>query len=488
MNSLRLRLLVWLLLPTTVFVIAAGIITRHNAMNTANLLQDGALLSSARVMAGGVGWQDGSLQVDVSPSAIEILSSPHADLVFYSVREVGGGMIAGTSDFPQDPAARAPGRVRGNAPGRASDAASDAPSEPPDWYDARVDGRNIRAVSVVRQLYDAGVSRQVIVSIGRTTRERDAMVNQLWWPQMGYFAAIVFLSAIVVCAGLTFELRPLMRLAKRMFDSPPNASVRLRVDPLRNELRPIVQAFNKCLDVVERQTATQRRFISDAAHQLRTPLTLLGTQLQYARRQSDLVSMKEALAAMQRSNRSLVSMTNQLLLLAQAEAADYTHFDKQPVDLSAVATGVIEQLALLAQRREIALAAQFEPGLMVMGSAQLLSILLFNLVDNAIRYSTQGGQVTISIDAGADTSAGTRHADASRMILRVIDQGPGIDPALLERVFEPFFRASSTEGSGLGLAIVREIARAHRAELIARNATDSTGLEIAVTFPVHVSI
>ncbi|MDE1179958.1 MAG: sensor histidine kinase [Paraburkholderia sp.] len=448
MNSLRLRLLLWLLLPTTVFVIAAGFITRSNALHTADLLQDGALLSSARVMAGDVGWQDGHLYADVSPSAIEILSSPHADLVFYSVREAGGDMIAGTSDFP---------RLE--------------PKTSPEWYDTHVDGRAIRAVSVVRQLYDAGASRRVIVSVGRTTRERDAMAAQLWWPQMLVFASIVCISAIVVCVGLTFELHPLMRVAKGMVESPPDASVRLHAEPLRNELRPIVDAFNKSLDVIARQTATQRRFISDAAHQLRTPLTLLGTQLQYARRQQDVASIKETLLAMQRSNRSLVSLTNQLLLLAQAEAADYAHFENRPVDLRDVATDVIEQLAMLAQRRQIELAAQFDANSVVMGSAQLLSVLLFNLVDNAIRYTKAEGHVVVSI-AG----------EPSGVTLSVTDDGPGIDASLRERVFEPFFRAADGEGSGLGLAIVREIARAHRAEIQVRNLDGASGLAVSVRF------
>ncbi|NML97967.1 sensor histidine kinase [Paraburkholderia sp. RP-4-7] len=448
-NSLRLRLLLWLLLPMTVYVVAAGLIARDNAQRTAWLLQDEALLSSARVMAGDIQWENGYLHAEISPSAIEILSSPYGDLVYFSIREVGGATIAGTSDFPL--------RV---------------PGESPLWYDATVSGHPIRAVSLIRPMYDSGAIRQVVVSVGRTLRQRDATAAALWRPQMLHFAGIVAIAVVLVCVGLTFELRPLMRLAKDMLGRAPNVSLRVRADPLRNELRPIVTAFNQCLDIIERKTAMQRRFIADAAHQLRTPLTLLGTQLQYARRQDDLAQVKETLAAMHRSNLSLVALTNQLLLLAQAEAADYAEFEGAPVDLRAVATGTIEQLALLAQRRQVELSAELHEPAEVMGNEPLLSVLLFNLLDNAIRYTPAGGHVALGIDSTGE-----------RVALTITDEGPGIGAELRERVFEPFFRASSEEGSGLGLSIVREIARAHRAEVTLGDGTGGRGLVVSVLFP-----
>jgi two-component system sensor histidine kinase TctE len=247
--------------------------------------------------------------------------------------------------------------------------------------------------------------------------------------------------------------------------------VRIDVEPLRSELRPIVSAFNECLDIIERQTAMQRRFVADAAHQLRTPLTLLGTQLQYARRQQDPALLHETLKAMHQSNRSLVGLTNQLLTLAQAEAADYTQFEGVSVDMRAVTTGVIEQLALLAQRIARKLVATLAQHAEVMGNEQLLSVLVFNLVDNAIRYSPEGGavMVTLAVAAGFVT-------------LSVADEGDGIAQELRDKVFEPFFRASTKPGSGLGLAIVREIARAHRAEVRLENGADGYGTMAVVQF------
>ncbi|AJK47642.1 sensor histidine kinase [Burkholderia plantarii] len=451
MNSLRVRLLIWLALPMTVFIVAAGLITRSNAWRTANLLQDEVLLSAARVMAGNVGWDGKDLSAAVSPSAIEILSTPREDQVFFRVQEIGGPMIAGTSDFPQV-----------------------VPDVSPKWYDAVMNGEPVRAVSVIRPMYDAGVTRRVVISVGRTLRQRDALVHALWRPQMFYFSAILTIAVVLVCVGLTLELRPLARLARRMPERVLTSSVRVKVEPLRSELRPIVSAFNQCLEIIEKQTAMQRRFIADAAHQLRTPLTLLGTQLQFARRQHDPQQVQDTLKAMDRSNRSLVALTNQLLTLAQAEAADYAQYAGVKVDLREVATGTIEQLALLAQRRRVELVARLDaPAAFVNGNEQLLAVLVFNLVDNAIRYSPEGGTVTVSLDAAPEV-----------VRLAVGDEGAGIAAALREKVFEPFFRASALPGSGLGLAIVREIARAHRATLRLDDGAGGRGLLVTAVFPV----
>ncbi|KQR74270.1 histidine kinase [Burkholderia sp. Leaf177] len=448
-NSLRLRLLLWLLLPLTIYVLAAGFMARDSAQKTASLIQDNALLASARVMAGDVKWDESDLHADISPSAIEILSSPYGDRVFFRIKVIDGPPIAGTSDLEQVEPATSPG-----------------------WYDTQVDGQAVRAVSIIRPMYDSGESKRILVSVGRTELERDALAADLWRPQLLHFAEIIAIAVVLVCVGLTFELRHLMALTKDVRDRAPSELVPLSSTHLQSELRPIVDAINQCIARIERQTAMQRRFISHAAHQLRTPLTLLGAQLQYARRHDDLATVKETLSAMHKSNGALVSLTNQLLLLAQAETADYSHFEGERVDLREIATTVIEELALLAARREIELAAQLANDAVVLGNARLLSVLIFNLVDNAIRYTPESGHVSLVIERRGKT-----------ILLIVTDDGPGISSDVRDRVFEPFFRASAEEGSGLGLAIVREIARAHRAHIRLDDGHDGKGLGVFIEFP-----
>lgn len=447
-RSLRARLLVWLFVPMTAFSLVAGWLTHANARRTADLLQDAALLAAARVMASDVHWSGGDLVATVAPSTIEIVGTPEGDQVFYRVEIAGGPVIAGTSAFP---------RTR--------------PAAAPHGYDAHVGSMPVRAVTLTRPMYDAGRVVNVVVSVGRTLIARDAMVASLWKPQLAYLLGSVAAAMVLVCAGLTLELRPLARLARELTAHPSAGRARIDATDVHSELHPLIAAFNACLDVIERQALTQRRFIADAAHQIRTPLTLLGTQLQYARRQGNLDEVRETLLAMHHSNRAMVSLINQLLMLAQAEAADYTAFQGEAVDLREVVTRAVEKLALAARRRDIELAVSIAEPLVVTGSETLLSAVLANLIDNAIRYAPEGTQVSIE-----------GHRADERVALRVIDEGPGIPAALRERVLEPFFRASTEEGSGLGLAIAREIVRAHRGTIALRDGPNARGLLIELSF------
>ncbi|NIF53340.1 sensor histidine kinase [Burkholderia sp. Ax-1724] len=452
-NSLRIRLLWWLLVPLALYVFVTGKTEYDNARRTANLVQDNQLVASARMIAGEVEWRDGFLRVDVPPAALEIFASPYRDQVFYSVRVDDGQLLAGTPDFPPRPA-RAP--------------------DVPDSYYTALHGQQVRAVDIARLMYDNGVTRRVRVTVGKTVRSRDAMTKQLWQPQLIRQIEMIVLAVALVCIGLTFELRPLMKVKDEVADRDPMQLEPIRVERLHTELRPIVDAINQCIARLGLQVAVQRRFIADAAHQLRTPLTLLGTQLQFARQQDGInPALDEALGAMHRSNRSMVALTNKLLLLAQAEAADSAQLAMESVDLVPLAMEVVEDLALLAQAREIDLGAELHGAAPVLGHRGLLQALIANLAENAIRYTGSGGHVTVAV-----------HADANTVTVSVIDNGPGIPAEARSRVFEPFFRASAdTDGTGLGLAIVREIADAHHGEISLKADDGGKGVDIAVMFP-----
>jgi two-component system sensor histidine kinase TctE len=458
-GSLRIRLLWWLLVPLAIYVFVTGKAEYDNARRTADLVQDNTLLSSARMIAGEVEWADGTLRVDIPPAALEIFASPYGDQVFYNVSVDDDRLLAGVPDFP----------LRANV-------SASATHDTPTYYDADLHGRSIRAIGYVRRMYDNGATRRVLVSVGKTHASRDAMVRELWRPQLVRQLEMMLLAVALACIGLTFELRPLLKVKSEVMDRDPMQLEPLRVDRLHTELRPIVDAINQCIARLGLQVAAQRRFIADAAHQLRTPLTLLDTQLQYARQHRELEpSLGEALAAMQRSNRSMVGLTNKLLLLAQAEAADYTQLANQPVDLASIAQDVIEDLALFAQKRDIDLGAELDASAWVIGHEGLLSALVSNLVENAIRYTQRGGHVTVAV-----------RGDVGRIVLSVTDDGPGIPAEARSRVFEPFYRASAdTEGTGLGLAIAREIVQAHRGEIaLATGEGEARGLTVKVAFTV----
>jgi two-component system sensor histidine kinase TctE len=450
-GSLRVRLLWWMLVPLALYVAFTATSEYRSARRTADLVQDGRLVASARMLAGEVEWVDGALRADVPPAALELFASPQHDQVFYSVRTEGGPLLAGLPDFPQP----------------SVEPAVDAPSA----YDAVLRSEPVRAVSVVRLMYDNGRVEHVHVSVGTTQRSRNAMIDALWRPQLVRQVGIVVLAVVLACIGLTFELRPLVKLGENVVDRDPMHLEPIRVERLHTELRPIVDAINQCIARLAAQSAAQRRFIADAAHQLRTPLTLLGTQLQYARQQhAPDARLDETLAAMHQSNRAMVALTNKLLLLAQAEALDLARLPGGIVDLSEVVRDVVETLALLAQTRGIDLGAELDGPAPVSGHRELLSAMASNLVENALRYTPTGGRVTVSV-----------RNDGERVVLDVLDNGPGIAAEARARVFEPFFRASpDTDGTGLGLAIVREIAHAHQAEVSLEPGTGGRGVRARV--------
>jgi two-component system sensor histidine kinase TctE len=426
-GSLRGRLLWWLLLPLALFVAVSGALSYQNMQETADLLQDNALLSSVRVIGEDIDWDNGNIAVQIPPAALELFESPEQDNVFYRVEGKQHRLLAGNPDL------RLPAGL----------------SSVPVFYTTTLDdGRRVRAVAYVRQLFDSGLTEEVTVAVAKTQRSRDVMVSRLWHPQLIRLFLMLVLAMLLVYLGLTFELRPLMKLKDDVADRGPLQLEPIRAENLHFELRPIVDAINQCIARMSQQTATQRQFISDAAHQLRTPLTLLDAQIQFARQRGGHDEpLSDALTSMHTSSRKMTTLTNKLLLLAQAESVTPSGVQDQ-VDLTMVIAGVLEQLIALAQKRDIDLGAELEEDLVVIGDEALTTALVTNLVDNALRYTQPGGCVTVAAQR-----------DEDRVILRVVDNGPGISAEARGRAFERFYRASSdTDGTGLGLAIVREIA------------------------------
>ncbi|WP_261528608.1 sensor histidine kinase [Burkholderia multivorans] len=452
-HSLRGRLLWWLLLPLAVFVLIAAAMAYDAARRTADLVQDSTLVASARTIGEDIEWRNGLPVADVPPAALEIFESPSRDSVFYKVIDSDGRLLAGNPTL--DVVARH--------------------GAEPVAYDTTLDGTRLRAVAYDRQLYDEGQVDTVTVVVAKTTRSRNAMVATIWRPQLVRLALMLVLAVVLVYLGLTFELRPLMKLKDDVADRGPMELEPIRPERLQYELRPIVDAINQCIARLNTHTATQRRFIADAAHQLRTPIAVLDTQIQYAQQRGhDDRELASVLDSMQRSSRKMADVTDKLLLLAHAEATPSTLLT-QRVDLAALVSSVLEETIVLAQRRDIDLGAELGERLDVAGSGSLLSALVTNLVDNAVRYTQPGGCVTVAARRDGDT-----------VVLDVIDDGPGIPAEARPHVFKRFYRVSSdTEGSGLGLAIVSEIAQAHGGSATLAPGPGNRGVVVTVRLPAY---
>jgi two-component system sensor histidine kinase TctE len=260
--------------------------------------------------------------------------------------------------------------------------------------------------------------------------------------------------------GLSRGVAPINALQRRLRARRPDdlSPIDERLAP--SEIGPLITAMNDLLSRLEATLLAQKRFVADAAHQLKTPLAGLRTQAELAMRGTPPgdthTSLEQIIAGTSRATR----LVNQLLLMAKAENPNT--MEMPPMDLTHLAKEQIQQWIQVALKRGIDLGFEGpDHPVYIKGQSLLLGEALNNLIDNAIRYTPAPGQITVSIEA---------HEDG--VILAVEDSGPGIAPEERARVFDRFYRVlgSSVDGSGLGLAIVKEIAHLHDAKVLIADA------------------
>ena len=454
-TSLRAQLLAWLLIPLC-FIVAFNIWSAYaNARLTAGIITDRLLLAAAQVLAEQVHVEDGAVVSVISPAALGIFASVGQDRALYSIAGPDGGLIAGYPDVPLPPK---PVLVY-----------------EPQYFSSQFRTQGVRAVALRQPLPSFRSGATVLIIVGETLREEDRIVADLWQRDAGRQATLVIIAGGLIWLGLRRGLAPLIALRDHVRDRDPDALTPFAQGAVQSELVPVVDALNDAVARVKSQIATQRRFIADASHQLRTPLTLLKTQANVGMRANSSTEKDEALAAVDSSADAMTRLTNQLLSLARAEPGAASPV-RQAVDLVAVARPVLEARAGRALDRHIDLGLETGAA-KITGDAAMLAELIANLVDNSLAYTPPQGHVTVFV--------GTRPEGA---FLRVEDSGPGIAPIERQRVFDRFYRVTGTgvEGSGLGLAIVREIALAHGATIRVSQPETGTGLIIETVFPTFI--
>ena len=272
--------------------------------------------------------------------------------------------------------------------------------------------------------------------------------------------------------GIRRSLKPLERLREEIASRSPVDLRPVVEEDKPQEIRPLVGALNQLLTRLNRAIDGQKRFIANAAHQLRTPLAGLKTHAELARRdpgQSDMRALLDMIAGETERTSHLV---NQLLTLARTEPGAGPAAVRDPVNVREVANRAVQSWVPKALGKNIDLGFELEDG-WILGDALLLRELLANLVDNAIAYTDPGGAVTVR----------TRLADGG-VCLEVEDNGIGIPESERPHVFERFYKVTGTggEGCGLGLAIVSEIADRHEAQVQISTPSQGRGTCMRVVF------
>lgn len=459
LGSLRSQLLRWLLIPLGILVAVDAVSVYRNALAAADLAYDRSLLASTRALAERVSMVGGKVVADVPYVALDSFETDTLGRMYYKVTGVKGEFVSGYDDLPGLPP---------NVP------RSEIYPALVRFYHATYLGEPVRIAALHQPVYDDTMRGIALIQVGETLEARRGLSRAILLETLWRQASLVLAAALLAWFAVRFVLRPLMRLKADVEMRAPTDLSGFDASLVHKEVRPLVEAMNGYMARLQTLISGQRRFIADASHQLRTPLTVLKTQAELALRENDPRALREIVQGIARTTDSTVHLANRLLTLARAEHGA-VEGSMEPLSLTAAVRRVALELAPEAVRKDIDLSLEAQGDVLINGQALLLHELVTNLADNAIRYTAAGGKVTLRV------------ACDDAPLLEVEDTGFGIAEADRARVFAPFYRAPQAQqvnagGAGLGLTIVRDIAALHGAHVMLDDGAEG-GLRVSIRFP-----
>jgi len=450
-RSLKTEILLRLAIPLIFFMTIETVLSYFVTLHHVNGAYDRWLLDSARSLAQEIKVRKGKVVVELPPAALEIFKWDELDKTYFKIISEEKGMIAGDKFVPEP-------------------LAPETDWSHPVYFDDEMYGEPVRVVSML-VVHDEAPEK-VFVHVAETLNKRRGMMMDILLADLVPQMILVLLVGIYLLAGVKRGLQPLHVLADEFAQRTPRD---LRPIPEKHvflEVRALTDTINDLLERLAMAIATQQRFISNAAHQLRTPLAGLKLQAERALREQDLSAMKPALLQIQNSADRMSHMTTQLLVLARSEPIN-GGYELLPLDLCELARETCIDWVPKALQRNMELSFEGpEQPLYVRGDEILLRELLMNLLDNAICYGHDNGNIMVRVKQYPTPS------------LTVEDDGPGIPDVEIDRIFERFYRipGSSGDGCGLGLAIVKEIADLHKARLELNRVSEAGGTRIELIF------
>ena len=461
-RSLFGEILDWMLTPLLLLWPLSLVLTWFVAQGIASKPYDRALEFSLQALTQFVVVRDGQAQFNLTAQARDLLRADDTDLVFYQVRDGDGRLVSGDPDFPTP-----------NAELRAL---------PGEVY-LRDDIVRDEDVRVAYTWVARGLDREhlVLMQVAETRGKRSKLATEIIKGVMVPQFIILPLAVLLVWLALVRGIRPLSDLEQRIRARKPDDLSPIDNEHVPQEVAPLVSSINDLLERLKNSVSNQKRFLADAAHQLKTPLAGLRMQAEMAQNASG-DDIHRSLQQIAKSSVRATHTVNQLLALARAETTGRS-LPTVPVDLAVLVREAVEDSVPRAMDKRIDLGYEgpdeVPRSCLMPGNPTLLSELVRNLVDNAINYTPSGGVVTARVLVDPFSGA---------QVLQVEDNGPGIPVHERGLVLEPFYRALGTnvDGSGLGLAIVNEIAQQHGATLEMEDThpgrTVGRGLRVSVRF------
>jgi len=450
-RSLRVGLLSWLG-PVLVLLLALDALACYlTALHFANLVYDRWLIDDTRSLASAIRTENGETQFDVPRVALQIFQFDAVDRTFFKIVSEHRGVIGGDRDLPS-----AGEKLRVNGIGLQS---------------ATVRGLRMRVVSL--RIAPPQTNDTVTVTIAETLIKRNTLAGDILLAMVAPQFALAAIASLLAWLGVSRGLKPLTDLAKQIESRDQNNLSPVPQTGLPREARVLASRINELLARLGSAIRAQKRFVTDAAHQLRTPLAAVTLQVERAERAPDMATQREALQALHRSVERAGRMARQLLSLARTDPEAIHTVEPKQLDLVALARRVGEEWIPQALKRDIDFGLIAPPGTVtITGDERLLGEALSNLIDNALRYTSSGGRVSVIVESDPHPT------------LSVQDDGPGIPEDERVRIFERFYRVegSAGDGCGLGLAIVEEIVRLHGSTVEVSSGPDGRGSRFSIAF------
>ena len=446
-RSLFGEILDWMLTPLLLLWPISLALTWLVAQNIAGKPFDRALEYNVQALAKLIVVKNKQVQFNLTGPAREILRADDTDLIFYQVLGTRGEFISGEQRMPRPPD---------------EDMAFDGEVR---LREDVIQGQDVRVAHTWIKV-DAPGSQPMLVQVAETLEKRKTLATEIVKGVMVPQFVTLPLAVLLVWLALVRGIKPLDQLEKRIRARKSDDMSPLDETIVPDEVAPLVSSINDLLGRLKVLLSTQKRFLADAAHQLKTPLAGLRMQADLAQRETNADELKKSLKHIGLASIRATHTVNQLLALARAEATGRS-LAKQRLDLVQILSEAIQDSVPRALEKHIDLGYDGPPpgesASMLEANPTLIKELVRNLLDNALNYTPDGGQVTARLLT--DRFSGV-------IVLLVEDSGPGIASAERELVFQPFYRALGTnvDGSGLGLAIVQEIARQHGATVSVEDA------------------
>ena len=461
-TSLRRSLLIGILLPIVVFVALDTFSLYRQTLHAVNIAYDRTLLASAKAIGELIEIQGSAdqaqLRTRIPYAALEAFEADNRSRMTYRVSDAKGQWIDGAQDLPA---------WQGRLPDQGPYAAL------VDFYDARLGDEPVRVAVLLQPVATGRERAMAMVQVAETLELRQTLAQQILTDTLLRQAVLIAVITGVVLFVVQRVTRPVRRLSHALSNRQEDDLSAIDESNLPRELRPLSQATSQVMQRLQYLLENQKRFVRDAAHQLRTPLAVLKLQVQSARR-GDLapdLALQDIEATVDRATQ----LANQMLSLAKVEQVRQQK-DYQCLDWAPAVRDIALDLSPLIAAKSLDFEIETQ-ACTVVAHAWILREMTRNLLDNAIRYCPTGGSLRIGL-----CQKGT-HAE-----LRISDSGPGMDATQRSRLFQPFATERPASGSGLGLTIAREMVVALGGEISLENrfkAQRLVGLDALIRLPLH---